>query len=151
MSITSQFQSTLPVWGGTCTSWIASIIVANFNPPSRTLDDIAERFDVFQSTLPVWGGTGRSRSAPPCRTISIHPPRVGRDQLHPPDCWANDHFNPPSPCGEGPLSTIQGAYKTKISIHPPRVGRDFSNCQVYSCYFEFQSTLPVWGGTNRDI
>ena len=101
------FQSTLPVWGGTCSA-------ANFLLSAR-----------FQSTLPVWGGTWKcTKEFPYKERISIHPPRVGRDDF------------------------VGVAYLvSRISIHPPRVGRDFlasvsgNRCKI------FQSTLPVWGGT----
>ena len=56
-----QFQSTLPVWGGT------EIII----PP--------EGYVLFQSTLPVWGGTELLAYGDANQYISIHPPRVGRD------------------------------------------------------------------------
>ena len=56
----------------------------------------------FQSTLPMRGGTKTSRR--------IHP--------------LAQHFNPPSPCGEGQLMQV----KTSISL-------------------KFQSTLPMRGGT----
>ena len=101
----------------------------------------------FQSTLPVWGGTGIPRRPGLTHQISIHPPRVGRDirdaiaafvpeyiSIHPPrvgrDARRNvpklgcSNFNPPSPCGEG------------------RVSRRWTGPDR-----EFQSTLPVWGGT----
>ena len=129
-----KFQSTLPVWGGT-----------------RTLDDIAERFDVFQSTLPVWGGTlcGYGSIAGELAFqstlpvwggthvffllfrrghISIHPPRVGRDLGHRDMLMDMMNFNPPSPCGEGP-SAPMGKFRG----------------------FLFQSTLPVWGGTAKGL
>ena len=169
-----EFQSTLPVWGGTlsCTwtppVWpyfnppspcgegrragrtIASI--CNFNPPSPCGEGHGESGPahsgaVFQSTLPVWGGTGRVDAAGD----------LGVD------------FNPPSPCGEGPTQSTLLVQQFQISIHPPRVGRDkwavkiwydFSNfnppspCgegltrrRVRSTIWTFQSTLPVWGGT----
>ena len=78
--------------------------------------------------------------------ISIHPPRVGRDQRL---VWYQgdvEHFNPPAPggAGPGPLASGaaggpfqstrpgwggtrrpgQGGGNRPISIHPPRVGRD---------------------------
>ena len=57
---------------------------------------------LFQSTLPVGGGTaGALVYADVPGTISIHPPRGGRD------CWAR--------AGRG---------SGDISIHPPRGGRD---------------------------
>ena len=57
--------------------------------------------------------------------ISIHPPRAGRDY----------HV----PAFVSPLH---------ISIHPPRAGRDLQEgvCGVNAD--EFQSTLPVRGGTS---
>ena len=81
--------------------------------------------------------------------------------------WRN--FNPPSPCGEGPLLSISrsiwdlfqstlpvwggtgsivGLVKdADISIHPPRVGRDRDMWADLDAETVFQSTLPVWGGT----
>ena len=43
--VNCKFQSTLPVWGGTCYRCLA------------------EEFIEFQSTLPVWGGTYVSSTA----------------------------------------------------------------------------------------
>ena len=56
------FQSTLPVWGGT-------------GPKMQKTVQKRE----FQSTLPVWGGTGMPAISLLTTSISIHPPRVGRD------------------------------------------------------------------------
>ena len=57
----AEFQSTLPVWGGTL----------NVSAVRKSLG--------FQSTLPVWGGTIPYDSIRDAYNISIHPPRVGRD------------------------------------------------------------------------
>ena len=107
------FQSTLPVWGGT----------------SRKAGTALQTV-LFQSTLPVWGGTAVSTTSQTHTIISIHPPRVGRDDcqtledhyqaisIHPPRVgrdlviirsvrWRL-HFNPPSPCGEGPCCSLGG-------------------------------------------
>ena len=57
-------------------------------------------------------------------SVSIHPPRVGRD------VWPRTVrcpvrcFNPPSPCGEGRPLAGSVAWWENVSIHPPRVGRD---------------------------
>ena len=147
-----QFQSTLPVGGGTCMS-----------------NERGYAFPRFQSTLPVGGGTppwkstwknspisihpprgGRDAAVPEAadsKTISIHPPRGGRDlrllvllllllriSIHPPrggrdyfkseKKWGGKNFNPPSPWGEGPVIIV-----LTLLIH------------------RFQSTLPVGGGT----
>ena len=81
------------------------------------------------------------------QSISIHPPRVGRDlvgavgedeviqiSIHPPRVGRDD--------GGIALSVPFG-----ISIHPPRVGRDASIRPSMGRESPFQSTLPVWGGT----
>ena len=103
------FQSTLPVWGGTSMTGCNSSNALNFNPPSpcgegHRPSDRAGHCSRFQSTLPVWGGTGRGGLCCTRGSISIHPPRVGRDWLSP-RSWAGypADFNPPSPCGEGRL------------------------------------------------
>ena len=79
----------------------------------------------FQSTLPVWGGTREcGLRYEILQTISIHPPRVGRDQIvinfrlllgisiHPPRV------------GRDTLTYPATDNNIMISIHPPRVGRD---------------------------
>ena len=104
--------------------------------------------------------------------ISIHPPRVGRDGHGGLCCRCGSDFNPPSPCGEGPVEVCILDANQEISIHPPRVGRDRSSQKFLpaSQYFNppspcgegpasfcvpfpqilFQSTLPVWGGTDTN-
>ena len=125
------FQSTLPVWGGTCSA-------ANFLLSARfqstlpvwggTRDAVIYGLSrIFQSTLPVWGGTMPISSPTLSGLISIHPPRVGRDVM---------------PC-------TSGYTYPKISIHPPRVGRDGTPPGRCSARPGFQSTLPVWGGTAK--
>ena len=125
----AEFQSTLPVWGGTQPGSHAERRTRiSIHPPRVGRDPAAAGRAVstmsFQSTLPVWGGT------------------VGGRVLFGPV----DNFNPPSPCGEGParstssmgVSVFQStlpvwggtdsdtvsATAKAISIHPPRVGRD---------------------------
>ena len=99
------FQSTLPAWGETNADCIGVIML------------------VFQSTLPAWGET-----LPPdvkrCElAISIHSPRMGRDDLHSghiPRMVISIH----SPrMGRDCLGRCVAA-ATTISIHSPRMGRD---------------------------
>ena len=109
-------------------------------------------------------------SRTPGKTISIHPPRVGRDET-PEEEEYNERcisIHPPRVGRDGPLarwkhrnvrfqSTLpvwggtaaQAAVKAtlEISIHPPRVGRDIWAMERVALSFGFQSTLPVWGGT----
>ena len=102
--------------------------------------------------------------------ISIHPPRVGWDGEIFGDRLESDHFNPPAPCGVGPICSGLRAKTSLISIHPPRVGWDefFAAIGGVGCIsihpprvgwdfpgslspqttILFQSTHPVWGGTS---
>ena len=49
--------------------------------------------------------------------------------MRPSSCY----FNPRSPCGERPLSTMSILWDTRISIHAPRVGSDVRSFRVDSC------------------
>ncbi len=79
----AQFQSTLPAWGetggGVCR-----------RPPAA----------VFQSTLPAWGETQSDIETYVATLISIHSPRMGRDDLVVQVDLRPDDFNPLSPHGE---------------------------------------------------
>ncbi len=144
------FQSTLPAWGETQSdieTYVATLIsihsprmgrdppggdpaedTRNFNP----LSPHGERHgppvplgpgDEFQSTLPAWGET-RIHVRPLLEdVISIHSPRMGRDQSR------QDAL-------PGPI----------ISIHSPRMGRDADHHPDHRTE-RFQSTLPAWGET----
>ena len=78
-----------------------------FNPLSphgerRILHFLRRRIQRFQSTLPAWGETVRLSRVGSKDPISIHSPRMGRDQYLP-----------------------EGAKRQeRISIHSPRMGRD---------------------------
>ena len=132
MSITSQFQSTLPVWGGTQLFRHGMQVHRHFNPPSPCGEGQFSprrraRTRSFQSTLPVWGGTLT------CKHYTIH------DSI----------FQSTLPVWGG---TGMGGFVVDadlISIHPPRVGRDRWRCASWTPTRKFQSTLPVWGGTGH--
>ena len=100
----------------------------------------------FQSTRPLRDGTDLDHDSLTSSAISIHPPLAGRDfggrrcfdcriiSIHPPlagrDYWKplrrcrGRNFNPPAPCGTGPIDA-------PADIHPMR----------------FQSTRPLRDGT----
>ena len=155
MSITSQFQSTLPVWGGTLPSgfsmafsmmfqstlpvWGGTPVFCRlpatrwrFNPPSPCgegrpgLTQMDISKRLFQSTLPVWGGTAGSFFNLLAVPISIHPPRVGRD------------------CRSAPRRS-----RRAISIHPPRVGRDTSNLVHGDGDVDFNPPSPCGEGQQK--
>ena len=125
-----KFQSTLPVWGATVESTVASdgesVFQSTLPVWGATNGDFAsEIICIFQSTLPVWGATLAGCLVPGDRRISIHAPRVGSDHaaiLHPLQIV---NFNPRSPCGERLQLPLDQAL---LSL--------------------FQSTLPVWGATS---
>ena len=102
--------------------------------------------------------------------ISIHPSRVGWDQLIAGALFfALANFNPPIPCGMGPVSpcshsperSFQSTHpvwdgtggrtmptsQELISIHPSRVGWDVGSSWAACAHRAFQSTHPVWDGT----
>ena len=126
---------------------------------------------LFQSTLPVWGGTFLFCQDSIPVAISIHPPRVGRDQQHPGQrraesarfqstlpVWGGTRactsgrsrsldFNPPSPCGEGRLRAIWKLKKWGFQSTLPVWGGTTAAVVIVDLFTKFQSTLPVWGGT----
>ena len=101
------FQSTLPAWGETKYILIFIHLPINFNPLSPHGERLiffhcSFRIPTFQSTLPAWGETLLCAGMPPRTAISIHSPRMGRDDTL-------------------PLLLICDFC---ISIHSPRMGRD---------------------------
>ncbi len=123
------FQSTHPVWGGTAPDPILFDLDRDFNPPTPYgvgLRDVERHLLTmgFQSTHPVWGGTPVSRERVERMTISIHPPRMGWDVANANIDKLKKHFNPPTPYGVGPMPTT-----------------------LFCTTTAFQSTHPVWGGT----
>ncbi len=84
----------------------------------------------FQSTLPAWGETQTvSHKFRLVKVISIHSPRMGRDNFV-------KFFN---------------VFSFSISIHSPRMGRDSARSPPWSTAILFQSTLPAWGETMRVV
>ena len=101
----------------------------------------------FQSTRPVRGGTDLLLQHRDALSISIHPPRAGRD-----DHLGNvtdmvTEFQSTRPVRGGTDNVRPFVVAHMISIHPPRAGRDFGFDKHLICSFLFQSTRPVRGGT----
>ena len=118
------------MWGGTRIQTAYPGGPANFNPPSpcgegpTTKACASSTTTNFNPPSPCGEGPKRVAFLLAWYAISIHPPRVGRD-----DAAGYDRA------------------ETTISIHPPRVGRDRFQIRAARETFPFQSTLPVWGGT----
>ena len=94
---------------------------------------------------------GRDVSAPDLirvlREISIHAPRVGRDQAL---CGAfrpSPAFQSTRPVWGATIVQRHRRVIAAISIHAPRVGRDVPARTSFRPWPQFQSTRPVWGAT----
>ena len=87
--------------------------------------DQRSAFFTFQSTLPVWGGTIPGLITCDCTSISIHPPRVGRDRRALRGWSFGFVFQSTLPVWGGTTQNGHAVFFFHIiSIHPPRVGRD---------------------------
>ena len=80
----------------------------------------------FQSTRPAWGATETKSADVFGYQISIHAPRMGRDEHHRRSRYEHADFNPRAP-------------------HGARLDRYTD----LSCDAGFQSTRPAWGATSR--
>ena len=103
-----KFQSTRPVWGAT-----------------GGATSQCEMSELFQSTRPVWGATRqRSTAGAVLEIISIHAPRVGRDEDTSYNRQQAEEFQSTRPVWGATMSLYASTCGMEISIHAPRVGRD---------------------------
>ena len=122
-----------------------------FNPPSPCGEgqhgsNPKSSARAFQSTLPMRGGTCPTYQYYQNKQISIHPPHAGRDRRPDAGGGAAEHFNPPSPCGEGPCPIpIRWIL---LDFNPPSpCGEGPARATACRVDTRFQSTLPMRGGT----
>ena len=80
--------------------------------------------------------------------ISIHSPRMGRDDDGQGRGHADGHFNPLSPHGERQQSCRSGSATSVISIHSPRMGRD-NEIHVYLPSLKISIHSPRMGRDDR--
>ena len=153
--------------------WRQPEATRHFNPPApggagpwRSL--ASQNPPAFQSTRPGWGGTSRSETLVTSKSISIHPPRVGRDTSSSCSRVNFSNFNPPAPGGAGhakhrwwkPLDSFQSTrpgwggtwerpyHSTPVAFQSTRPGwGGTAHGSVYTRACIFQSTRPGWGGT----
>ena len=146
------FQSTHPVRGATLRGSVSSPARSGFQSthPVRgaTMDKAAAAGNnEFQSTRPVWGATmctSRRRSS---ATISIHAPRVGRDNCICVDIRVSLHFNPRAPCGARPGRRTSCSTRKYFNPRAPCGARPRGE-EPRTEIRGFQSTRPVWGATS---
>ena len=104
----------------------------------------------FQSTLPAWGETGGRRDPRGPQDISIHSPRMGRDKHYQQEVIAHTYFNPLSPHGERPNDEERLALLFAFQSTLPAWGETAK--QINKMFPElFQSTLPAWGETKHQL
>ena len=129
---------------------------------------------LFQSTRPAWGATHVAQLDAGARLVSIHTPRVGRDDRPLPLSGRSFCFNPHAPRGARQSLQDNPFDPRTVSIHTPRVGRDdllpdfyhYPNVSIHTPRVGrdvdregdgyrivlFQSTRPAWGATHaREI
>ena len=152
----ARFQSTLPVWGATCSSRItAPHTNISIHAPRVGSDFTSNAYEAFSRHF-------NPRS--PCgeRPRTAHSPEMDSRNFNPRSpCGERPHrteplralrnFNPRSPCGERLVATYPHTARRDISIHAPRVGSDIALFYQLHKSDEFQSTLPVWGATARTV
>ena len=84
----------------------------------------------------------------PDHLISIHAPRVGSDMLIPRLKFMRRYFNPRSPCGERRKILFMVPKSSYFNPRSPCGERPIMLVDG-KVVDKFQSTLPVWGATNR--
>ena len=106
---------------------------------------------VFQSTHPVRGATEDGPHFPGVLTISIHAPRAGCDHILQLHNVVDGDFNPRTPCGVRPSSTLPPTASKSVfqSTHPVR-GATKSWSRPWASW-RFQSTHPVRGATGAAL
>ena len=144
------FQSTRPLRGGTpLSSYTTPPLKFQSTRPLRGGTQARKartQSPEFQSTRPLRGGTRADHHDQRELQISIHPPLAGRDtSLFVGFAFCSD-FNPPAPCGAGPLIRYWAQMEMQFqSTRPLRGGTDlFFRCHNVQ---GFQSTRPLRGGT----
>ncbi len=127
--VTVAFQSTLPAWGETEKPLQKVYRALYFNPLSphgerRRCFALTYHCRKFQSTLPAWGETGGVCERLRAVKISIHSPRMGRDDDYDwQDCEC-DTISIHSPRMGRDRYGLRFDARITISIHSPRMGRD---------------------------
>ena len=144
------FQSTRPVRGGTL-SGVFALWLLRFQSTRPVRGGThgrshPTRRDRFQSTRPVRGGTIDNGNCNSHSSISIHPPRAGRDGQDRVKSSKARYFNPPAPCGAGRCVAIFGRLLSKFQSTRPVRGGTLCISRLTRMPV-FQSTRPVRGGT----
>ena len=74
--------------------------------------------------------------------ISIHAPRMGRDQPGERSPHSKHDFNPRAPYGARRAVAADFHIRAHISIHAPRMGRDYAAVVVAAVEIDFNPRAP---------
>ena len=141
-----QFQSTLPAWGETSPG-LPSCSADGFQSTLPAWGETRHQWtrdgwvNVFQSTLPAWGETIIVEYQRSALVISIHSPRMGRDQLQR-DGGGADAISIHSPRMGRDCTPGTSRRTPHISIHSPRMGRDRRRPPPSTSGFYFNPLSP---------
>ena len=127
--------------------------VRDFNPRSPRGERLSKSSSslqsaVFQSTLPAGGATTLPRIEYYKLEISIHAPRGGSDDDHPPKRQGRQNFNPRSPRGERRKTLTKSRRHMDFNPRSPRGERRLLG-NICRPTVSFQSTLPAGGATRN--
>ena len=127
----------------------------NFNPPApcgagRLVHDYEHILLMISIHPPLAGrDIACAQATSPC-VISIHPPLAGRDFMW---RWSRHdlfYFNPPAPCGAGPVRSKYTQEGDEFqSTRPLRGGTSLPS--LHTTVSLFQSTRPLRGGTLKSV
>ena len=145
-----RFQSTLPVGGGTSFLSRGGRSPWDFNPPSPWGEGpsrigLAWGSSIFQSTLPVGGGTVIIIPQAECgKSFQSTLPVGGGTLPEPPERPTKNEFQSTLPVGGGTRRSAGAGDGARISIHPPRGGRDDTSSEEAVTRRDFNPPSP-WG------
>ena len=130
ITVNLDFNPPAPCGAGHCKGWMSSRATSHFNPPA-----------------PCGAGRYSKRKWSVYTTISIHPPRAGRDKMAA-DMLTFGRFQSTRPVRGGTCVGLEAPpLKLFQSTRPVRGGTN--SCVAYTRSIIFQSTRPVRGGTKH--
>ena len=141
-----EFQSTLPARGATASHSGTKPVSIYFNPrsPHGERPNLLYRrglLPYFNPRSPHGERRKRKRNGKPCKTISIHAPRMGSDGNSYTQVIRSGRFQSTLPAWGATIEKAQGTLIVFISIHAPRMGSDPSEmfAIAFSRYFNPRS------------
>ena len=148
-----EFQSTFPLQGTTRQGSLCQIGREHFNPRSHCRERLCQNCEynmniLFQSTFPLQGTTNVQTVFSIRKTISIHVPIAGNDQVpYTPFFYFLRYFNPRSHCRERLCGSGSIAIPCSFQSTFPLQGTTLRARLTWCRKRRFQSTFPLQGTT----